>query len=55
MTDTGSHVLRRGAIYAKHIIPVELVQLYKALGGGWELTYPGEIPAPAIDAVHAAQ
>ena len=55
--DTERTVLQAQQQYTQSTvnISVELVQLYKALGGGWELTYPGEIPAPAIDAVHAAQ
>ncbi len=31
-------------------ISVDLVQLYKALGGGWELAYPSEAPASSIEA-----
>jgi len=31
-------------------ISISLVQLYKALGGGWELTYPIEQPGPPISA-----
>jgi NodT family efflux transporter outer membrane factor (OMF) lipoprotein len=55
--DTERTVLQAQQQYTQSTvnISVELVQLYKALGGGWELTYPGEMLAPAIDAVHAAQ
>ncbi len=31
-------------------ISINLVQLYKALGGGWELTYPSAPPEPPIGA-----
>ncbi|KQU80146.1 RND transporter [Mesorhizobium sp. Root102] len=31
-------------------ISIDLVQLYKALGGGWELTYPNAPPKPPINA-----
>jgi NodT family efflux transporter outer membrane factor (OMF) lipoprotein len=31
-------------------ISINLVQLYKALGGGWELTYPSVPPEPPISA-----
>ncbi|PTE11209.1 RND transporter [Mesorhizobium helmanticense] len=31
-------------------ISIDLVQLYKALGGGWELTYPNAPPEPPISA-----
>ncbi|MFD2055469.1 efflux transporter outer membrane subunit [Mesorhizobium calcicola] len=31
-------------------ISINLVQLYKALGGGWELTYPSAPPEPPISA-----
>ncbi len=36
-------------------ICVDLVQLYKALGGGWEQAYPGEPAAASIDAAQAAR
>jgi NodT family efflux transporter outer membrane factor (OMF) lipoprotein len=31
-------------------ISINLVQLYKALGGGWELTYPSPPPEPPVSA-----
>ncbi len=50
--DTERTVLQAQQQYTQSTvnISVDLVQLYKALGGGWELTYPGETPASTIEA-----
>ena len=36
-------------------ISINLVQLYKALGGGWEMTFPSAPSEPAVAEVAAAQ
>ncbi|MEI9401785.1 efflux transporter outer membrane subunit [Mesorhizobium argentiipisi] len=50
--DTERTLLEAEQNYAQSTtnISIDLVQLYKALGGGWELTYPSPLPEPPISA-----
>ncbi len=50
--DTARTLLQAEQAHAQSTtdISIDLVQLYKALGGGWELTYPDAPPEPPINA-----
>lgn len=47
--DTERTLLQAEQQYAESTtkVSIDLVQLYKALGGGWEMTFPAAPPAPA--------
>ncbi len=55
--DTERTLLQAQQQHAQSVtnISVNLVQLYKALGGGWEQTYPSAAPNAAIVKVVATQ
>jgi NodT family efflux transporter outer membrane factor (OMF) lipoprotein len=55
--DTARTVLQAQQQYVQSTVNVsiDLVQLYKALGGGWEPTYPDEIAGAAIAEAGAAK
>jgi NodT family efflux transporter outer membrane factor (OMF) lipoprotein len=55
--DTQRTLLQAEQQYAQSTtdISINLVQLYKALGGGWEMTFPSAPSEPAVAEVAAAQ